>query len=112
VNELEHGQDVVTSLAMEYGPRLLSAVLILVIGYVVMQWAAKLTARGLVRFTLEPPIRVLIVRVVRLLVFVLFLIMALQNLGIELLPLIAGLGIVWPASRSCCRGCSATSRRD
>ena len=94
MNELEHGQDVVTSLAMEYGPRLLSAVLILVIGYVVMQWAAKLTARGLTRFTLEPPIRVLIVRVVRLLVFVLFLIMALQNLGIELLPLIAGLGIV------------------
>jgi len=31
---------------------------------------------------------------VRLLVFLLFLIMALQNLGIELLPLIAGLGIV------------------
>jgi hypothetical protein len=30
VNELEHGQDVVTSNAMEYGPRLLSAVLILV----------------------------------------------------------------------------------
>ena len=94
MNELEHGQDVVTSLAMEYGPRLLSAVLILLIGYVVMQWAAKLTARGLVRFTLEPPVRGLIVRVVRLLVFLLFLIMALQNLGIELLPLIAGLGIV------------------
>jgi small conductance mechanosensitive channel len=77
-----------------------------------MQWAAKLTARGLVRFTLEPPVRGLIVRVVRLLVFLLFLIMALQNLGIELLPLIAGLGIVGAGIALALQGCSATSRRD
>ena len=38
--------------------------------------------------------RLLLVRVVRLLIFGLFLIMALQNLGVELLPLIAGLGVV------------------
>jgi small conductance mechanosensitive channel len=93
VDELEHSQDVVTSLVIEYGPRLLSAILILVVGYVVMQWAAKLATRGLARFALEPPVRELLVRVVRLLVILLFLIMALQNLGIELLPLIAGLGI-------------------
>ena len=35
----------------------------------------------------------LLVRLVRLLVLALFLIMALQNLGVELLPLIAGLGV-------------------
>jgi small conductance mechanosensitive channel len=36
---------------------------------------------------------VLLLRVARLLVFLLFLLVALQNLGIDLLPLIAGLGI-------------------
>ena len=94
MNQLEHTEDVALRLAMEYGPRILSATLILVAGYLVMQWAAKLATRGLGRFALEPPVRELLVRVVRLLVIALFLIMALQNLGIELLPLIAGLGIV------------------
>jgi small conductance mechanosensitive channel len=94
VNQLKHTEDVALRLAMEYGPRILSATLILVAGYLVMQWAAKLATRGLGRFALEPPVRELLVRVVRLLVIALFLIMALQNLGIELLPLIAGLGIV------------------
>jgi small conductance mechanosensitive channel len=37
--------------------------------------------------------RHLLVRIARMLVLVLFLIMALQNLGVDLLPLIAGLGV-------------------
>ncbi len=56
-------------------------------------WVAKLAGRGLAKFPLEPPVRELILRVIRVLVFVLFAIMALQNLGIDLLPLLAGLGI-------------------
>ena len=84
-------------LAVEYGPRVLSALLILVAGYIVMRWLAGLAARSLQRFALEPPVRELIVRFVRLLVIALFLIMALQNLGVELLPLIAGLGVAGAA---------------
>jgi small conductance mechanosensitive channel len=42
---------------------------------------------------MEPPVRTLIVRIARAVISVLFLIMALQNLGVELLPLIAGLGV-------------------
>ena len=42
---------------------------------------------------LDPPVRKLIERGIRLLVLGLFAIMALQNLGVELLPLIAGLGV-------------------
>jgi small conductance mechanosensitive channel len=42
---------------------------------------------------LEPPVRQLLTRVARILVLGLFAILALQNLGVELLPLIAGLGV-------------------
>jgi small conductance mechanosensitive channel len=42
-------------------------------------------------------VRELLVRGVQLLVFALFLLIALQNLGVELLPLIAGLGIAGAA---------------
>jgi small conductance mechanosensitive channel len=54
---------------------------------------AGATERSLHRFALEPPVRQLLVRLVRVLVLGLFAIMALQNLGVELLPLIAGLGV-------------------
>jgi small conductance mechanosensitive channel len=80
-------------LGMKFGPKLLVASLILVAGYVVARWAGNAMGRMLRRFELEPPARALLERAVKLLVLGLFVIMALQNLGVELLPLIAGLGV-------------------
>jgi len=80
-------------IAFRFGPKLLVAVLILVAGYVVGRWAGGVTTRAIARFHFEPPVRLLIERVVRVFVLALFAIMALQNLGVELLPLIAGLGV-------------------
>ncbi|TAK46202.1 MAG: mechanosensitive ion channel [Betaproteobacteria bacterium] len=80
-------------LAFKFGPKLLVAVLILVAGYLVGRWAGGVTTRAIARFRFEPPVRVLIERIVRVVVLGLFLILALQNLGVELLPLIAGLGV-------------------
>jgi small conductance mechanosensitive channel len=85
--------DALTQLAVEFGPRVLSALLVLVAGFFVMRWVGRLAGRGLSRFPLEPPAYDLILRVVKLLVFALFVVMALQNLGIDLLPLLAGIGI-------------------
>lgn len=47
----------------------------------------------MLKLRFEPPVRLLFVRLVRLLVLGLFFIMALQNLGVDLLPLIAGLSV-------------------
>jgi small conductance mechanosensitive channel len=71
----------------------LVAVLIITVGFFVAGWIGRVAERGLRRFDLEPPVRQLLTRVARVLVVLLFLIMALQNLGVELLPLIAGLGV-------------------
>jgi len=80
-------------LAMRFGPKLVVAILILIAGYMVGRWAARVTVRMLAPLQLEPPVRKLLERGIRLLVLGLFAIMALQNLGVELLPLIAGLGV-------------------
>jgi len=80
-------------LAMKFGPKLFVATLILIAGFMVGRWAASAVDRMLERFALDAPLRRLIERGVRALVVVLFAIMALQNLGVELLPLIAGLGV-------------------
>jgi small conductance mechanosensitive channel len=85
--------DLLRQMAITYGPRVLSAAVILIAGYFVMRWVARFATRSLARFPLEPPARDLILHIIELLVLLLFLLMALQNLGIDLLPLIAGLGI-------------------
>ena len=80
-------------MAVKFGPKLVVAGLILFAGYVAARWAGNVVNRLLVRFKLEPPVRALLERVAQVLVFGLFAIMAMQNLGVELLPLVAGLGV-------------------
>ncbi len=95
-NQLEtisQAKNTLVDLAVRFGPKVLVAILILIVGAVVSRWISRWAGRALSHFELEPPVRLLLGRVVKALVFMLFLIMALQNLGVELLPLIAGLGI-------------------
>jgi small conductance mechanosensitive channel len=80
-------------LAMKFGPKLLVAILILVAGYFAGRWTGRATLRMLGRLHLEAPVLNLLERIVRVFVLALFGIMALQNLGVELLPLIAGIGV-------------------
>ena len=93
VTPLGHAKDTLIDLAIGFGPKLLTAILILTAGVFVANWIASAASRGLSRIDLEPPVRQLLTRVTRILVIGLFLLMALQNLGVELLPLIAGLGV-------------------
>ncbi len=80
-------------IAVRYGPRLLTAILILIAGALVSRWLTRWLLRQLHRLELEPPVRLLMARTAWTLCFGLFFIMALQNLGVELLPLLAGLGV-------------------
>jgi small conductance mechanosensitive channel len=91
---LEQVRSTAIDLGMKFGPRLVTAIIILVIGFFVARWAAGVMQRLLRKFEFEPPIRQLLENIVRVLVLILFGIIALQNLGVELLPLIAGLGVV------------------
>lgn len=90
---IEQAQATAIDLAIKFGPRLVVACLVMAVGYFAAVWAGRLTDRLLARLELDVTVRVLLVRIARLLVLLLFVIMALQNLGIELLPLIAGLGV-------------------
>src|SRR5688572_28694061 len=90
---IEQARSTAVDLAVKFGPKVLAALLILALGYFVGRWVSQWRARALGHVEMEPPVRTLIVRIVRAAVSVLFVIMALQNLGVELLPLIAGLGV-------------------
>jgi small conductance mechanosensitive channel len=90
---LEHAKQKVIDLSIAFGPRAITAAIIMTAGFFVGRWVGGLVERWLEKVNLEPPVRLLILRLVRLMVMGLFLILALQNLGVELLPLIAGLGV-------------------
>src|SRR5262252_6122708 len=81
-------------MAIRFGPRLLTAIVILLIGGYAASWVSRWVLRAMQRLELEQPVRVLLARVLSVLCFLLFVIIALQNLGVELLPLIAGLGVI------------------
>jgi small conductance mechanosensitive channel len=94
LQRIEQVQATLIDLALRFGPRLFTALMILIVGFFAGRAIARAAEQGLRHIEMEPPVRLLLVRIVRLLVVVLFVIIALQNLGVELLPLIAGLGIV------------------
>ena len=93
IDDLGQVKGTMVDLAIRFGPKLLTAIVIVTIGVFGAGWAARTTARGLHRLDLEPPVRQLLTRIARILVLGLFVMMALQNLGVELLPLLAGLGV-------------------
>ncbi|HKQ13132.1 MAG TPA: mechanosensitive ion channel family protein [Steroidobacteraceae bacterium] len=93
VETIEQIRSTVIDLALRFGPKLLAALVILTIGYLVGRQVSRWLERGLLHMEMEPPVRSLIVRIARVIVSLLFVIMALQNLGVELLPLVAGLGV-------------------
>ena len=87
----------ILDLAVRFGPKVLAAILILVVGVIVSRWVGRWLRHALGRIELEPPVRLLLTRIARALVLALFAVMALQNLGVELLPLLAGVGVAGAA---------------
>lgn len=93
LQSLDQIKNTVIDLSIRFGPKVFVAVVILVIGYFVARWVGRVVQRYLDKMHLEPPVRLLFLRLIRLLVLALFLLMALTNLDVNLLPLIAGLSV-------------------
>ncbi len=90
---LEHAQNTAIDLAIQFGPKVVVALLIMAAGFYVGRWVGRMTEPMLVKLQLDLTLRQLLIRIMRILVLGLFAIMALQNLGVQLLPLLAGLGV-------------------
>jgi small conductance mechanosensitive channel len=90
---LEHAKQKAVDLGMEYGPKVFVAIAIMIAGLFASRWIAGVFERWISKVDMEPPVRQLILRLVRILVILLFVLIALTNLEVKLLPLIAGLGV-------------------
>jgi len=86
-------QDLILDLAIRYGFQVVGAIVILCVGLAVAWWAGNLVERPLARMAMEPPMRRLMVRTVRVVVFLFALVIALDKFGFQIAPLVAGIGV-------------------
>ena len=82
LDALDQAKSTLIDLAIKFGPKVIVALLIIAAGVYASRWVGAIFNKWLGKLTLEPPVRQLLVRVSRLIVVGLFLIMALQNLGV------------------------------
>src|SRR5262245_53305513 len=90
---LEHAKRTAIDLAIQFGPKVFVALIIIVVGFALGRWASRLTERAMQKLDVDAAVRHLIARFVHIFVLALFIVMALQNIGVELLPLLAGVGL-------------------
>jgi small conductance mechanosensitive channel len=80
-------------LVVRYGFQVLGALVILAVGFMVARWLGDVVERRLARRAVEPPIRTLGVRALRLVVLLFALVLALDKFGFQVAPLVAGIGV-------------------
>jgi small conductance mechanosensitive channel len=76
-----------------FGFKIIGAIIILTIGAFTARWLGRIADEWLTKKQVEPPIRMLAVRLVRLLIFVLAAVLAADKCGVQTTPLVAGIGV-------------------
>lgn len=85
--------DLITEYVIRYGFQVLGAILVFAVGALVARWAGRLAQRWLERQDMEPPIRMLLVKIIQILILVFTTMAALGQLGVQIAPLLAGIGV-------------------
>jgi small conductance mechanosensitive channel len=86
-------KDITLDLVIRYGFQVLGAIVILTVGVLLARWIGNVTDRRLATYVKDPPMRKLLVRVIRLSVMALTLLVALDKFGFQIAPLVAAVGV-------------------
>jgi small conductance mechanosensitive channel len=93
ISHIDQIETKVIDFLTEYGFQIIGAVIILGIGLIIAWWIGRALKKWLESKRVEPPITMLAVRVVRLLVFLVALLQALEKLSVPIGPALAGIGV-------------------
>jgi small conductance mechanosensitive channel len=86
-------KDKLVDYVLAHGGALVSALIVILVGIFAARWIGRLVERWLERKSMEPPVRMLLVRITKLLVFAAALVVALGTAGMDVTALIAGLSV-------------------
>src|SRR5260221_5576422 len=90
---MEESKKILIDFFIRYGFQIVGAAIILGVGVVLARWVGSLLERWLGRKEMEPPLRILIVRTITFIVIVFTAVLALDKLGVQVAPLVSGLGV-------------------
>jgi small conductance mechanosensitive channel len=86
-------KDLILDLVIRYGFQVLGALFIVAAGLLLARWLGTLVDQRLTARAMEPPMRMLIVRALRIVVMLFALVVALDKFGFQIAPLVAGIGV-------------------
>lgn len=90
---MEEAKKTIITFFVNYGKDVAGALIILAVGLFVARWLGRLLERWLERIQMEPPVRLLLVRVARLLVIAFTALAVLEKFGVPTTSAIAGIGV-------------------
>jgi small conductance mechanosensitive channel len=86
-------QDTIIAFLIQYGFKILGAIVIFIVGLIIARTVGKWVDAWLSKHHLEPPVRLLFVRLTRLLILGMVTVVVLDQVGVQIAPLIAGIGV-------------------
>src|ERR1700722_12623305 len=86
-------KDKLIAYVIDHSGALVSAVVVIIVGLLAARWIGHVLDRWMNKKAMEPPMRMLLVRIVRLLVFALALVIALETAGMDMTILIASFSV-------------------
>ena len=91
--EWKDWQKKIIDYVVEHSGALIGAIVVMVAACFAARWLGAMLMRWLEKKHLEPPVRMLVVRITRILVIAFALVIALGTLGFNVMALVAGLGV-------------------
>ena len=86
-------KELTIELLLRYGFQVLGAVAILAVGFLVARWLSGMADKRFQKQQMEPPMRILLARVIKILVLIMAFVVALDKFGFSIAPLVAGIGV-------------------
>lgn len=86
-------KDKLVDYVIAHGGALVSALVVIFVGIIAARWIGRLVERWLEKKAMEPPVRMLLVRITKFFVFAAALVVALGTAGMDVTALIAGLSV-------------------
>lgn len=87
-------KDQIIEFLVKYGFQILGGLIIFVCGLFLAGALGRLVKKSLTRFKLEQPVELLLVRLAKLIVIVLTGILTVAKMGVDIAPLVAGMGVI------------------
>src|SRR5574342_37994 len=86
-------RELMMEILLRYGFQVLGALAIVAVGLLVARWLGGVADQRFQKQQMEPPMRTLLVRVIKILVLGMAFIVALDKFGFSIAPLVAGIGV-------------------